>query len=193
MKATISALALTCLLFTAASAQQTIRPFLWQAGMARSDVGEINVFRRFPADRRAQVEAFYAEALGLTALPPTAPGGGQMIRYPLGASEVKLFPTEMAAPNVAAAGDIAGMRLLTFFYADEAALTKGSSPGACRRHGSSQRPVTAAPRARLSCRILPGTGSSSSSSLAHQPTRWRVSRSAWPSLTWIRAAPSIAT
>ena len=76
MKATISALALTCLLFTAASAQQTIRPFLWQAGMARSDVGEINVFRRFPADRRAQVEAFYAEALGLTALPPTAPGGG---------------------------------------------------------------------------------------------------------------------
>lgn len=124
MKATISALALTCLLFTAASAQQTIRPFLWQAGMARSDVGETNVFRRFPADRRAQVEAFYAEALGLTALPPTAPGGGQMIRYPLGASEVKLFPTEMVAPNVAAAGDIAGMRLLTFFYADEAALTK---------------------------------------------------------------------
>jgi len=92
--------------------------------MARSDVGEINVFRRFPAERRAQVEAFYAEVLGLTALPPTAPGGGQMIRYPLGASEVKLFPTEMAAPNAAAAGDVAGMRLLTFFYADEAALTK---------------------------------------------------------------------
>ncbi len=124
MKATISALALTCITFSVASAQQTIRPFLWQAGMARSEVGEINVFRRFPADRRAQVEAFYAEVLGLTALPPTAPGGGQMIRYPLGASEVKLFPTEMAAPNVAAAGDIAGMRLLTVFFADEAALTR---------------------------------------------------------------------
>jgi len=123
MKTTISVLAL-CLTFNVVFAQQTIRPFLWQAGMARSDVGEINVFRRFPAERRAQVEAFYAEVLGLTALPPTAPGGGQMIRYPLGASEVKLFPTEMAAPNAAAAGDVAGMRLLTFFYADEAALTK---------------------------------------------------------------------
>jgi len=123
MKATISVLAL-CLTFNVVFAQQTIRPFLWQAGMARSDVGEINVFRRFPAERRAQVEAFYAEVLGLTALPSTAPGGGQMIRYPLGASEVKLFPTEMAAPNAAAAGDVAGMRLLTFFYADEAALTK---------------------------------------------------------------------
>jgi len=124
MKATISAIALTCLTFSVLSAQQTIRPFLWQAGMARSDVGEINVFRRFPAESRTQVEAFYAEVLGLTALPPTAPGGGQMIRYPLGASEVKLFPTDMAAPNVAGAGDIAGMRLLTFFYADEAALSK---------------------------------------------------------------------
>jgi catechol 2,3-dioxygenase-like lactoylglutathione lyase family enzyme len=124
MKATISAIALTCLTFSVLSAQQTIRPFLWQAGMARSDVGEINVFRRFPAERRTQVEAFYAEVLGLTALTPTAPGGGQMIRYPLGASEVKLFPTDMAAPNVAGAGDVAGMRLLTFFYAGEAELSK---------------------------------------------------------------------
>ena len=124
MKATISAIALTCLTFSILSAQQTIRPFLWQSGMARSDVGEINVFRRFPAERRTQVEAFYAEVLGLTALTPTAPGGGQMIRYPLGASEVKLFPTDMAAPNVAGAGDVAGMRLLTFFYAGEAELSK---------------------------------------------------------------------
>jgi catechol 2,3-dioxygenase-like lactoylglutathione lyase family enzyme len=124
MKGTLSALALTCMTFGAVSAQQTIRPYLWQAGMARSDVGEINVFRRFPADRRAPVEAFYADVLGLTALPPTAPGGGQMIRYPLGASEVKLFPTEMAAPNVADVSDVAGVRLLTFFYADEAAVTK---------------------------------------------------------------------
>ena len=104
--------------------QQTISPYLWQAGMARSEVGEVNVFRRFPAERRAQVEDFYGRVLALPVLPPTAPGGGQMIRYPVGASEVKLFPTEMAAPNTAAAGDVAGVRLLTFFYADEAALTK---------------------------------------------------------------------
>ena len=124
MKAAISALALACATFGVVSTQQTIRPFLWQAGMARSDVGEINVFRRFPAERRAEVEPFYADVLALTPLPPTAPGGGQMIRYPLGASEVKLFPTEMAAPNVAGPGDMVGMRLLTFFYADEAALAR---------------------------------------------------------------------
>lgn len=118
------ALVLTCGTFGVVFAQQTIRPYLWQPGMARSAVGEINVFRRFPADRRAQVEDFYARVLALPVLPPTAPGGGQMIRYPVGASEVKLFPTELAEPNAAAAGDVAGMRLLTFFYPDEAALTK---------------------------------------------------------------------
>ncbi len=104
--------------------QQTIKPYLWQAGMARSEVGEINVFRRFPAELRARVEDFYAGVLALPALPATAPGGGQMIRYPVGASEVKLFPTAGAAPNTAGAGDVAGVRLLTLFFADEAALTK---------------------------------------------------------------------
>lgn len=104
--------------------QQTIRPNLWQPGMKPSEVGEINVFRRFPAERRAKVEEFYAGVLALPVLPATAPGGGQMIRYPVGPSEVKLFPTEMGPSNAAAPGDVLGMRLLTFFYADEAALTK---------------------------------------------------------------------
>lgn len=102
--------------------QQTIQPYLWQAGMPRSEVGEINVFRRFPAEQRRQVEEFYAGALALQPLPATAPGGGQMIRYPVGPSEVKLFPTAMGPSNTVAAGDVLGMRLLTFFYADEAAL-----------------------------------------------------------------------
>jgi len=70
------------------------------------------------------VDAFYSQVLALTVLPPTAPGGGQMIRYPVGASEVKLFPTPMAAPNATPAGSVIGMRLLTFFYADEAAVTR---------------------------------------------------------------------
>jgi catechol 2,3-dioxygenase-like lactoylglutathione lyase family enzyme len=104
--------------------QQTIRPYLWQTGMARSEVGEINVFRRFPSARRGQVEDFYGGVLALAVLPPTAPGGGQMIRYPVGASEVKLFPTDAAVPNTAPVGDVRGVRLLTFFYADEAALVK---------------------------------------------------------------------
>jgi catechol 2,3-dioxygenase-like lactoylglutathione lyase family enzyme len=113
-----------CAASGAASAQQTVRPYLWQAGMARSDVGEVNVFRRFPADRRAAMEAFYGSVLGLRPLPSSAPGGGQMIRYPVGASEVKLFPTETATPNSGAPGDAAGVRVLTLFYPDAAAVTK---------------------------------------------------------------------
>ena len=127
MKIKVAALTLAALICVAPRAvltQQTIRPYLWQAGMARSDVGEINVFRRFPADQRSQVDTFYKEVLALAVLPATAPGGGQMIRYPVGASEVKLFPTANHPANAAAAGDVAGMRLLTFFYADEAAVTK---------------------------------------------------------------------
>jgi catechol 2,3-dioxygenase-like lactoylglutathione lyase family enzyme len=105
-------------------AQQNVRPYLWQAGMARSDVGEVNVFRRFPADRQQAMDAFYGGVLALQPLPSSAPGGGQMIRYPVGSSEVKLFPTETATPNTAPAGDAVGVRVLTLFYADAAAVTK---------------------------------------------------------------------
>jgi catechol 2,3-dioxygenase-like lactoylglutathione lyase family enzyme len=122
--AAVALVAMMCGVSIAVLTQQTIRPYLWQTGMARSEVGEINVFRRFPAERRGPVEAFYSQALALPVLPSTTLGGGQMIRYPVGASEVKLFPTAMAAPNGAAPGDAVGMRLLTFFYADEAAVTR---------------------------------------------------------------------
>ena len=127
MKFKVASLALAAIFVSVpagVSSQQTIRPYLWQAGMSRSDVGEINVFRRFPAERRAQVDAFYKDVLALTVLPSTAPGGGQMIRYPVGPSEVKLFPTAMGPTNATPAGDVVGMRLLTFFYADEATVTK---------------------------------------------------------------------
>ena len=125
MRFTIAAIALALTLASSVVfTQQTIRHYLWQAGMPRSDVGEINVFRRFPAELRAKVEDFYAGVLALPVLPATAPGGGQMIRYPVGASEVKLFPTAGAAPNATAAGDVAGVRLLTLFFADETALTR---------------------------------------------------------------------
>jgi catechol 2,3-dioxygenase-like lactoylglutathione lyase family enzyme len=116
--------ALMCVTSIGVVTQQTIRPYLWQSGMPRSEVGEINVFRRFPIERRTEVEGFYSQVLALPVLPPTAPGGGQMIRYPVGPSEVKLFPTAMGPSNSAPAGDVTGVRLLTFFYADEAAVTK---------------------------------------------------------------------
>jgi catechol 2,3-dioxygenase-like lactoylglutathione lyase family enzyme len=55
-------------------------------------------------------------------LPEAAAGGGQMIRYPVGASEVKLFPIAPSEPSAAGIADAAGVRVLTFFYADEAAV-----------------------------------------------------------------------
>jgi catechol 2,3-dioxygenase-like lactoylglutathione lyase family enzyme len=104
-------------------ANDNVRQYLWQAGMAPSEIGEINVFRRFSSDRRAAMETFYARVLALAVLPSTALGGGQMIRYPIGASEVKLFPSDAAPANRAGVGEMIGVRLLTFFYADEAAVT----------------------------------------------------------------------
>src|SRR5690606_6454117 len=96
----------------------TVRPFLWQDGMTPSEIGEVNVFRRFSRERTAEMNEFYGEVLALPVLPETALGGGQMIRYPLGASEVKLFPVAPSAANTAAVGEAIGMRLLTFFFDD---------------------------------------------------------------------------
>ena len=104
------------------SAPSTVRPYLWSADRAPSQVGEINVFRRFSSDRTAEMREFYGEVLGLTVLPETAAGGGQMIRYPVGGSEVKLFPVAPSAANTADVADAAGVRVLTFFYRDQAAL-----------------------------------------------------------------------
>jgi len=110
--------------FAQASGAQTIRPLLWQAGMKRSDIGEVNVFRRFPAERTDKMRAFYNEVLGLSVLPATALGGGAMIRYPVGLSEVKLFPVKDAEPNTATVGAATGVRVLTFFYKDQAAISQ---------------------------------------------------------------------
>jgi len=111
---------------TSVSAQQspepTVAPFLWQAEMAGSSVGEINVFRRFSSERAPEMREFYGEVLALTPLPDSAIGGGRMIRYPVGSSEVKLFPSMPSAANASPASGAIGVRLLTFFYLDRAAL-----------------------------------------------------------------------
>ena len=102
---------------------ETVRPLLWQQGMTRSDVGEINVFRRFPRDLRAKVTEFYEQVLAIKPLPSTAAGGNAMIRYPVGGSEVKLFPVAMGDERRSRpVRDVIGIRLLTFFFPDEAAV-----------------------------------------------------------------------
>jgi catechol 2,3-dioxygenase-like lactoylglutathione lyase family enzyme len=122
----------------AQTSPETLRPLLWQAGMKRSEVGEVNVFRRFSSERTDKMREFYGEVLGLTPLPSTAAGGNAMIRYPVGLSEVKLFPTAMdggsaanagrdsrpSPPNTATVRAAIGMRLLTFFFTDEKALAQ---------------------------------------------------------------------
>jgi catechol 2,3-dioxygenase-like lactoylglutathione lyase family enzyme len=107
-----------------ASGTQTIRPLLWQAGMKPSEGGEVTVFRRFPAALEDEMRVFYNEVLGLDVLPSTALGGGAMIRYPVGASEVKLFPVNDAEPNTATVASAIGVRLLTFFFDDQAAVSQ---------------------------------------------------------------------
>jgi len=105
-------------------APPTVRPYLWSSERPKSQIGEINVFRRFSNERTAAMREFYGEVLGLPVLPETALGGGQMIRYPVGSSEVKLFPVAPSPANTAGISEAAGVRVLTFFYADEAAVSQ---------------------------------------------------------------------
>ena len=83
-----------------------------------------NVFRRFAVDL-AKMKKFYGDVLGLKPLPTlNMPGGGQMTRFHAGASEIKLQSS--AAESQAPRGgvrDVTGLRVLTFFFPDGAALT----------------------------------------------------------------------
>lgn len=126
----------------------SVRPYLWSAARPKSTIGEINVFRRFSSDRAAAMREFYGEVLGLPVLPDSALGGGQMIRYPVGGSEVKLFPVAPSPANTARVEGAIGVRLLTFFFADQAALAERfAAHGYARpefRAGSAHAGATAA-------------------------------------------------
>lgn len=83
-----------------------------------------NVFRRFAVDLAA-MKTFYGDVLGLQPLGPiNMPGGGQMTRFHVGAAEIKLQPSaaEAQAPK-GGVKEVVGLRVLTFFFPDEAALT----------------------------------------------------------------------
>ena len=97
---------------------ETTAPVLWQPSM--------NVFRRFAAPREKVFE-FYGTVLGfrqLTTLNVNTSGGG-VARFQAGAQELKL--TGRVAGKHYEAGGVrgaTGLRLLTFFFADEAALSQ---------------------------------------------------------------------
>ena len=87
----------------------------------------LNVFRRFSVDRTKEVE-FYGDVL---ALPPLAtfgmPSGGQMTRFHAGTSEIKLTaagqPGQDRREPTGDIRDLTGVRVFTFFFPDEAALS----------------------------------------------------------------------
>jgi catechol 2,3-dioxygenase-like lactoylglutathione lyase family enzyme len=100
----------------AADAATAVGSVLWQPSM--------NVFRRFSADREAMFE-FYGDVLGFEQLNTLNVGGGTGVaRFQAGGSELKLTGRvgnrsyESGGP-----ADATGVRLLTFFFPDEAALT----------------------------------------------------------------------
>ena len=91
-------------------------PFLWQPSM--------NVFRRFSVDRAKMIE-FYGDVLGFRPLETFNLGGNsQMTRFGVGTSEIKLTTTVPRRQYKSGkVNEVIGLRLLTFFFPDEAALT----------------------------------------------------------------------
>ena len=91
---------------------------------ALSTQPSMNVFRRFSVDA-TKMTGFYGDVLGLKALPPLRmPGGGTMILFQVGSGQVKLQATPAAKEYASGAvRDVSGLRVFTFFFPDEQALT----------------------------------------------------------------------
>jgi len=131
----------------------------------------MNVFRRFAVDR-AKMLAFYGDVLGLTPLPPIGmPGGSQMSRFRVGTSEIKLTG---AAPGrqdkSGAVGETTGLRVFTFFFPDEAALTARftahgyPAPAFSAREGSTRGAMVLDPDGQwVELVIVPGASADASS------------------------------
>ena len=91
---------------------------------ALSTQPSMNVFRRFSVDA-AKMTGFYGDVLGLKALPALRmPGGGSMILFQIGSGQVKLQATPAASEYPSGpVRDVSGLRVFTFFFPDEQALT----------------------------------------------------------------------
>lgn len=97
-----------------AFAAESVAPVLWQPSM--------NVFRRHEIDAQAMFD-FYGDVLGFEQLATIGIGNGGVARFQVGGSELKL--TRRVGDRVYEPGgvsDATGLRLLTFFFPDRAAL-----------------------------------------------------------------------
>jgi predicted enzyme related to lactoylglutathione lyase len=100
------------------SAQTTPAP----ASMMTQD--SVNVFRRFSVERENDLK-FYADAIGIQPLNAlNMPGGGQMSLFHIGTSQFKFTGAGQRAEKSGPVLDVTGLRVFTYFYADEAAVTK---------------------------------------------------------------------
>lgn len=101
----------------AAEQERSAAPVLWQPSM--------NVFRRHAAEAEAMY-AFYGDVLGFEQLQTLRPAGtGGVARLQAGASELKLTARVDDREYVSGGvRDATGLRLLTFFFPDEAALVE---------------------------------------------------------------------
>jgi catechol-2,3-dioxygenase len=83
----------------------------------------MNVFRRFAVEP-AKMVSYYGEVLGLKTLPSIKLAGGEMIQFGVGTTQVKLQYTAAAGEyKTGPVKEVTGLRVFTFFYPDEAALT----------------------------------------------------------------------
>ena len=119
----MKALACACVLVALTSLDTAAQAPLARSLSALSTQPSMNLFRRFAADR-AKMIGFYGDVLGLKQLPSIKLGTGEMILFQIGSGQVKLQAT--AAASEYASGpirDVSGLRVFTFFYPDEKAVT----------------------------------------------------------------------
>ena len=116
--------ALCSLLIVIAAADATAQSAKTPSLAALSTQPSMNVFRRFSVDA-AKMTGFYGDVLGLKALPALRmPGGGSMILFQIGTGQVKLQATPAASEYASGpVREVSGLRVFTFFFPDEQALT----------------------------------------------------------------------
>ena len=84
----------------------------------------MNVFRRFAVEP-AKMAGFYARCSASSSCRSlNMPGGGQMMLFEIGSGQVKLQFTAAAGEyKTGPVREVTGLRVFTFFYPDEAAVT----------------------------------------------------------------------
>lgn len=96
------------------AAAESVAPVLWQPSM--------NVFRRHVVEAEAMFD-FYGNVLGFEQLATLGVGNGGVARFQAGASELKLTRrVDDRRYETGGVRDATGLRLLSFFFADRAAL-----------------------------------------------------------------------